>query len=158
MYNYTKYKRSGKAAKSCCFKIQKGEIMSFQEAVTSVFNNYANFNGRARRSEYWYFVLFTMCVNVILSVIGRFFAGSDAMTMVITAITGIFSLAIIVTQIAVAVRRLHDIGKSGWLYLLILIPLVGQILLIVWFCTDSQPGDNQYGPNPKENYYNNSVY
>ena len=132
--------------------------MSFQEAVTSVFNNYANFNGRARRSEYWYFVLFTMCVNVILSAIGRFFAGSDAMTMVITAITGIFSLAIIVPQIAVAVRRLHDIGKSGWLYLLMLIPLVGQILLIVWFCTDSQPGDNQYGPNPKENYYNNSVY
>lgn len=129
--------------------------MSFQEAVQSVFQNYANFNGRARRSEYWFFVLFTMCVSIILGIISAIFSGSEAMSTILSVITGIFSLAILVPQLAVGVRRLHDVGKSGWYFLFGLIPLVGSILLLVWFCTDSQPGDNKFGPNPKNIGYGN---
>ena len=132
--------------------------MSFQEAIQTVFSKYATFGGRARRSEYWYFMLLVCCVNVVIRILAMIVGDNSILTPVLAGISMIFSLGVLVPQIAVAVRRLHDIGKSGWLYLLILIPLVGQILLIVWFCTDSQPGDNQYGPNPKENYYNNSVY
>ena len=65
----------------------------------------------------------------------------------------LWSLAVFIPSLAVSVRRLHDIGRSGWWLLLSLIPLVGAIILIIWYCTDSQPGANQYGPNPKEMDY-----
>lgn len=117
--------------------------MSFVDAIKSVLTqNYANFNGRARRSEYWYWTLFTIIVNAVFQALARannFFA----------IIATLVSLAILVPGLAVAVRRLHDIGKSGWNLLFALIPLVGAILLIVWYCKDSQPGANQYGENPK---------
>ena len=80
------------------------------------------------------------------------------LTTVLTGFLTVFSLGILVPQIAVSVRRLHDIGKSGWFYLIGLIPVIGWIFVLVWFCTDSQPGDNQYGPNPKENNYTNTIY
>ena len=123
--------------------------MTFQEAINSVFSNYANFNGRARRSEYWYFTLFNLIVSMVLSVLMRLTAGSVIFNL-FRIIEVVFSLAILIPGLAVAWRRLHDTGRSGAWYLLILIPIVGAIILIVWFCQDSQPGVNEYGPSPKD--------
>ena len=132
--------------------------MSFQEAVQTVFSKYATFEGRARRSEYWYFMLFVCCVNVVIRILAMIVGDSNVLATVLAGISTVFSLGILVPQIAVAVRRLHDIGRSGWFYLIGLIPLIGWIFMIVWFCTDSQPGDNQYGPNPKSGNYTNNIY
>ena len=122
--------------------------MTFTEAIQSVFSKYATFDGRARRSEYWYFVLFTMLVNVVLNV-GTTLTGGSHFSWVFTGASGLFSLATLIPSLAVAWRRMHDIGKSGVWNLLVLIPLVGSIILLIWHCTDSQPGENMYGPNPK---------
>lgn len=106
---------------------------------TVVFKNYVNFEGRATRPEYWWFVLAYAIVNIILSLIPR----------VGTILSGILGLAVLIPSIGVGVRRLHDINKSGWWYLLILIPLVGAIILIVWFVKPSDNGENQYGERPR---------
>ena len=106
---------------------------------TVVFKNYVNFEGRATRPEYWWFTLAYAIVNIILSLIPR----------VGTILSGILGLAVLIPSIGVAVRRLHDINKSGWWYLLILIPLVGTIILIVWFVKPSDNGENQYGERPR---------
>ena len=103
---------------------------------------YADFEGRARRRDYWMFFLFNAIISVVLSGITT--------AIGITFISAIYSLAVLVPSIAFAVRRLHDIGKSGWWFLIILIPLVGAIWLIVLLCTDSQAGENEWGANPKE--------
>lgn len=121
--------------------------MGFMDAVKSVFGNYAAFSGRARRSEYWYFVLFNFLVSFALGFIGGLLGDN-----VSTVLSSIWSLVVLIPSLAVAWRRLHDIGKSGAYFLLILIPLIGAILLIVWFCQPGQPGDNQYGPDPKGGY------
>lgn len=123
--------------------------MTFQEAINSVFSNYANFSGRARRSEYWYFTLFNIIVSTVLSVLMRLTAGS-AMFNLFRIIEVVYSLAVIIPGLAVSWRRLHDTGRSGAWYLLILVPIVGAIVLLVWFCKDSQPGVNEYGPCPKD--------
>ena len=117
--------------------------MKMMDAVKSVFTQYATFSGRARRSEYWYFTLFTMIVSAILGVIG------EALPM-LAFLDTIYSIATLVPGLAVTWRRLHDIGKGGGWYFLLFIPLVGWIFLLVWLCRDSQPGENAYGPNPKE--------
>ena len=109
--------------------------MNMIQAVTLYFKNYVNFQGRSRRSEYWWVCLFNMIVSGIL-------------TAALPEIAGIWTLAVAIPSLSLAVRRLHDIGKSGWWYLIGLIPLVGSIILIVWFCKDSTE-DNQWGPNPK---------
>ena len=124
--------------------------MGFMDAVKSVFGQYANFSGRARRSEYWYFVLFNFLISFVLGFIGGLLG--EKIGTVFTVISGLWSLVVLIPSLAVAWRRLHDIGKSGAYFLLILIPLVGAILLIVWFCQPGQPGDNQYGPDPKGSY------
>lgn len=116
--------------------------MSFVDAIKSVFTQYVGFNGRARRSEYWYFVLFNFIVSFVLSLLGNFVS-------FFSILGTIWSLAVLLPSLAVCIRRLHDIGKAWTWFLLVLIPLVGQIILIVFFCQDSQPGENQYGPNPK---------
>ena len=126
-------------------KIKKEKkIMGFGEAIQSVFSKYATFSGRARRSEYWYFVLLQVIVTAVLN--GLY---SATESVAFSAILVLFDLALLVPILAVCWRRLHDIGKSGGYYFFILIPLVGWILLLVWMCQDSQPGANQYGPNPK---------
>ena len=132
--------------------------MSFQEAVQTVFSKYATFEGRARRSEYWYFILFVSCVNFVIRMLAAIVGEGSFLTTVLTGFSTIFSLGVFVPQIAVAVRRLHDIGKSGWFYLIGLIPVIGWIFVLVWFCTDSQPCDNQYGPNPKNDNYMDNIY
>lgn len=118
--------------------------MSFTEAIQSVFTQYVGFSGRARRSEYWFFFLFNMIISAVLNVLTRVTGAS-----IFGVLAGIVSLALLLPGLSVAIRRLHDTGKSGWFILFALIPVVGAILLIVWYCKDSQPGENQYGPNPK---------
>lgn len=104
---------------------------------------YFNFSGRARRKEYWYFVLFNALISFLISSVETLIYGQ-------TILTFLYSFAILLPSLAVCIRRLHDIGKSGWMYLVALIPLIGQIWIIVLFCKDSQPGTNEWGPNPKE--------
>ncbi|NYE38268.1 uncharacterized membrane protein YhaH (DUF805 family) [Nocardioides cavernae] len=136
--------------------------MGFTTAVRTCLSKYVTFSGRARRSEFWYFALFTFLVGIVSSALDHAL-GTDEFNEgngVVGTVTG---LALLLPSLAAAARRLHDIGRSGWwqalvyasLPLLFLAPAVGLILflvsvvlLIVWFCTDSRP-DNQYGPNPK---------
>lgn len=114
--------------------------MNLVEAVQSCFSQYVGFSGRARRSEYWFFVLFNFIVTIVSSLIDSLLGTQF--------ISGLCSLAILLPGFAVALRRLHDTGKSGWWVLISLVPIVGSILLIVWMCKDSE-GDNAYGPCPK---------
>ena len=114
--------------------------------------HYADFTGRARRSEYWYFVLFNFIVSILIGLSLGVIAGLLNVPALVY-LAYLWSLAVFIPSLAVSVRRLHDIGRSGWWLLLSLIPLVGSIILIIWHCTDSQPGANQYGPNPKEMDY-----
>ena len=121
--------------------------MSFQDALrTCIAQKYADFNGRGRRSEYWFFALGYVIAQIIAQVIdGILGTRSSSGTGLVSAVV---SLALLVPWLAASSRRLHDTGRSGWWTLLWLIPLVGQIILIIWWATDSKP-DNQYGPNPK---------
>jgi uncharacterized membrane protein YhaH (DUF805 family) len=120
--------------------------MSFQDAVrTCLQQKYAAFSGRARRSEYWYFVLFTVIVSFVASIIDSILGTRGSGTGLVGAIA---SLALLLPGIGVGIRRLHDTGRSGWWLLIGLIPIVGAIVLLVFFVQDSQP-DNQYGANPK---------
>lgn len=115
--------------------------MGFAEAVKSGLSQYAGFSGRARRSEYWWFQLFFLLVLAVA-------AGVDAAVGTEAVLFAVAFLALMLPTLAVSVRRLHDTGRSGWFYLLNWVPIVGPILLLVWFVTDSHP-DNQYGPSPK---------
>lgn len=119
--------------------------MAFNYYLNAIKDHYADFEGRARRSEYWYFALFNAIVSWGLSGISMMGEGFGFFYV----ISMIYSLAVMIPSIAIGVRRLHDIGKSGWYLLVILIPLAGIIWLIVLFATDSQDGENEYGPNPK---------
>ena len=122
--------------------------MSFMESIQTVFQKYAVFEGRARRSEYWWFVLGYSIVNGVLSGLTNAFSGS-AMGTIMGILSAIVALGVLVPSISVTTRRLHDIGKSGWWQLLALVPCVGAIILIIWTAKDSDPGDNMYGSNPK---------
>ena len=113
-----------------------------------VLKNYAVFSGRARRKEYWMFVLFYVIFAVILTIIDVV-TGLYSKTYNIGLLTTIYGLAMLVPTLAVSVRRLHDTNHSGWWYLIGLVPLAGAIILLVFFCRDSDPIYNQYGPNPK---------
>ncbi len=112
------------------------------------FNQYADFSSRARRSEYWYFFLFNVIIAFVAGFVFGFIGGITGM-MWISYLSYIYTLVALVPGIAVCVRRLHDVGKSGWWVFISLIPLAGAIWLVVLMCTDSQPGTNQWGPNPK---------
>lgn len=111
------------------------------EHFLSVVKQYANFEGRARRQEYWMFFLVYILIYIGLAVI-------DAV-LGLGFLALIYALALLVPSISVAARRLHDTGRSGWWQLIALIPLIGAIILIVFLALDSTPGENQYGPNPK---------
>lgn len=115
----------------------------------TVLRKYAVFEGRARRREYWFFVLFYLLISIALSAVDMML-GTWNEEYGIGTLSGLFWLAVLVPSIAVGVRRLHDTGRSGWWLLIGFIPLIGAIVLIVFFLFDSQPGTNAYGPNPKE--------
>ncbi len=105
--------------------------------------SYAVFSGRARRKEFWYFTLFNTIIILVLS-------GLDFVLGVGGILTSLYYLGVIIPMLSVYFRRLHDTGRSGWWLLIALVPFVGAIGLLVFLVTDSERGDNEYGPNPKE--------
>ena len=109
---------------------------------------YACFSGRARRQEYWLFFLFNLIASIIINVIGGVLAGATGVDA-FAFLVAIYSLAVLIPGFAVFCRRMHDTGRSGWWWLIGFVPFVGGIILLVFCCLDSQPGENQYGPNPK---------
>lgn len=116
-----------------------------------VLKKYADFSGRARRKEYWFFTLFNLIISLALGF-------ADGMLGLAHSsgwgpLGGIYTLAVLIPGLAVSVRRLHDTGRSGWYLLMAFIPCVGGIILLIYFIEDSQPGDNEYGPNPKQETY-----
>lgn len=108
----------------------------------SVLKNYVGFQGRARREEFWMFYLVNFGITIVITVL-------QALLGIGQVLTTIYGLAVLLPYLAVGARRLHDTGRSGWWQLLFLIPIVGIIILIVFWVQDSRFGDNQYGPNPK---------
>lgn len=108
-----------------------------------VLKKYAEFSGRARRMEYWMFTLFNFIIAVVLNIVEGLI-GSPGI------LGGIYALAVLVPSIAVSVRRLHDTDRSGLWLLIAFIPCIGGLVLLVFMVQDSNPGDNQFGPNPKQ--------
>lgn len=119
--------------------------VSFSQAVRMAFDSYCRFQGRSSRSEYWWWVLFvailSFCIGIIEGILGF------SMTAV-QATFGILSLVLLLPGLGLSVRRLHDINKSGWWILLGLIPVVGGIVLIIWFARDSEMTENAMAPCP----------
>ncbi|MFA5827163.1 MAG: DUF805 domain-containing protein [Candidatus Paceibacterota bacterium] len=119
----------------------------------TVLKKYTVFSGRARRAEYWYFVLFNVIISMVLGILGKaigvFNITIGAVGSEINILSIIYGLALLIPGLAVCVRRLHDTGKSGWMALIVLIPLIGTIWILVLMIKDSTPGENEYGPNPK---------
>ena len=113
---------------------------------TAALKKYAVFSGRARRKEYWMFFLVNIIISAVLSIIQL---AVPSIAGVISVLSGLYGLAILIPSLAVGVRRLHDTNRTGWWLFIGLIPVIGTIILIVFFAQDSQAGDNQYGPNPK---------
>ena len=109
---------------------------------------YAEFQGRSQRKEYWMFTLFNFLAMVLLGAVGALLGGGGEGGLG-DVLQGLYGLGVLVPGIAVTVRRLHDIGKSGWWGLVALIPLIGSLILIYFAVKDSQPETNEYGPNPK---------
>jgi uncharacterized membrane protein YhaH (DUF805 family) len=122
-----------------------------------VLKEYANFNGRARRSEFWYFMLFNFIIEFVLAVIAGGISAAAAqgstpntsLAIIAEIPLLLYCFAVIIPTLAVSVRRLHDTGRSGWLVLLSFVP-IANIILLIFYCGDSVPGANEYGPNPKE--------
>ena len=110
--------------------------MNFGEAIKVCFSKYVGFEGRATRSEYWWWVLFVILVSIVLGMLK------------LELIHAIFSLAILLPSLAVGARRLHDIGRSGWWLLISFIPLVGMLVLLFFAVQPSQAGSNEYGAEP----------
>jgi uncharacterized membrane protein YhaH (DUF805 family) len=106
-----------------------------------VLKNYANFSGRARRQEYWMFFLINLIISLVLTFI--------EIKMHIFGVSLLYNLAVLIPSLAVAVRRLHDTDRSGWWLLIGLVPLVGAIVLLIFFIIDGTPGNNRFGVSPK---------
>lgn len=125
--------------------------MNMQTAIRSVFTKYVEFNGRAARSEFWYWVLFIVLVSIGLSIIdGAIIApmtGHEAFAKEASQpLQMLFNLATLLPTLAVIVRRLHDTDRSGWWVLLGLIPVIGNLILLWWYIQAGTEGDNEYGP------------
>jgi uncharacterized membrane protein YhaH (DUF805 family) len=120
--------------------------MGFGEAITSVLGKYVTFTGRAPRSEYWFWVLFVFIITIAASILDMAIfpwssVGGGPVSLILT-------LGLLLPNIAVGIRRLHDIDRTGWWLLICLIPLIGIIVLLVWACTKGTPGPNRFGPDP----------
>jgi uncharacterized membrane protein YhaH (DUF805 family) len=131
--------------------------MDFQTSIRTCLQKYATFTGRARRSEFWWFVLFGILVNIAASIVDSILFGHSSYSGMMGGggmhmgydggiIGSIASLALLLPNLAVGARRLHDIGRSGWWMLIALIPVIGWILLIVWYARQSDAGENAFGP------------
>ena len=117
--------------------------MSFGDAVRSGFDNYAQFEGRASRAAFWWWFLFTVLVAIAVDIVG-FAIGSWYV------LHGIVTLALLLPNLSVGVRRLHDTDRTGWWLLIALIPLIGWIVLLIFFLEESDSGENRYGPPPAD--------
>ncbi|MCA1674673.1 MAG: DUF805 domain-containing protein [Actinobacteria bacterium] len=111
------------------------------EWYLKVLRQYADFSGRARRKEFWMFTLVSVIISLVLAIIDS--------QLPIGILGIIYGLAVLLPSLAVGARRLHDIGRTGWWQLINLIPIIGAIVLIVFFATDGDHQPNAYGPNPK---------
>ena len=117
--------------------------MPMIESVKTVLSKYVDFSGRARRSEFWWYFL---CYAIVSGVLSSVYQATQS--GIVAGLSGIVSLGLLLPTLAVHVRRLHDVGRSGW-WLLLDLTCIGGIVILIWEIMDSQPGDNQYGPNPK---------
>jgi uncharacterized membrane protein YhaH (DUF805 family) len=115
------------------------EMVQYWKLV--VLERYAKFDGRANRAEFWWYTLANIIISVVLNLLGQ-------VSVLFSVIGGLYGLAVLIPGIAVGIRRLHDINRSGWWLLIGLVPCVGFIVLIVWFAQEGNPGPNQYGPPP----------
>ena len=123
--------------------------MSFQETIAKCFSNYVTFSGRAPRSEFWWFMLFILLGNIVFAILDSILFGRAADGQQIGILGGLFGLAVFLPSISVGVRRLHDVDRSGWWYLLILVPLIGTLILIVaFFIHRGTTGPNRFGEDP----------
>src|ERR1700694_291507 len=109
---------------------------------------YADFSGRARRREYWFYILFYLIIMIVLMICDGFI-GTTMQGAGIGILTGIYALAVLIPTLAVTVRRLHDTGRSGWWIFIQLVPIVGVFILLYFLVSDSKPETNAYGPSPK---------
>ena len=125
--------------------------MTFSQAIAAYWKNYAVFNGRARRSAYWFAVLFTTLISMAIGIafpahlVNTDIVGANGYVSQSSAVSNLWSLATFLPSLSVGVRRLHDTGRSGWYLLWALLPIVGWILLIVALAKDSDQGSNKYG-------------
>ena len=124
--------------------------MTMIEAIKSGYFNYANFSGRSTRSAYWWWALFQIAVTVAIALLeggGTSVVGDGSASFTYNA--GIFgliwSLGNLLPSLAVGIRRLHDLDRSGWWLVLALIPLIGTLILLYWFCQRGTAGDNRFG-------------
>jgi uncharacterized membrane protein YhaH (DUF805 family) len=122
--------------------------MGFTDAIKTCFRKYIGFSGRAARSEYWYWALFILLLQIVAWLIDMTLFGFN--TTGVNPIGSIFSLATFLPGLAVSIRRLHDIDRVGWWVLLALIPVIGWIVLIYWACLRGTVGANRFGPDPLE--------
>ena len=119
------------------------------EWYLAVLSKYADFSGRARRKEYWMFALINFVIALVLGVIDGVSGQKSAQTGGVGILGGLYTLAMLVPSLAVGVRRLHDTNRSAWFLLLVLIPIAGPIIYLVFLAQEGTPGENQYGSNPK---------
>jgi len=122
--------------------------MTFFEAISSGFRNYVGFSSRASRSEFWYWTLFTVLVSIVTSIIDLEVFDLEVLSSSVTPFSSIWGLATLLPSLAIGVRRLHDTDRSGWWWLLSFIPLIGIIVLIVFWCFEGTRGPNRFGPDP----------
>lgn len=131
-----------------CHKSAVQPQVGFIEAIKLAFSQYAGFGGRSRRSEYWYFYLFNLIASIVLGFLDGLF-GLTIGHINVGVLGGLWNLVVLIPSLALVWRRLHDIGKGGGWFFFGLIPIIGWIMMLVWLCTDSEPGDNRFGPSPK---------
>jgi uncharacterized membrane protein YhaH (DUF805 family) len=122
------------------------------EHYIGALKNYATFTGRATRQEYWMFVLFNFIFMIIAGTV-------DGVLGSYGLVSGIYGLGVLLPSLAIAIRRLHDIDKSGWFMLVSLIPIIGGLWLLIMFCTKGTDGINSYNENfNNENFYNRNSF
>jgi uncharacterized membrane protein YhaH (DUF805 family) len=114
--------------------------MGFGQAISAGFSNYVNFSSRACRSEYWYWVLFIVLADIVAGIIDY--------VLGMQIVSSIFGLVTLLPGIAVSIRRLHDLDRTGWWILLGLIPIIGWIILLIWYISKGTDGPNSFGPDP----------
>lgn len=114
-----------------------------------VLRKYADFAGRARRREYWMFTLWNAIIGFLIGFVAGIIAATQHTHPLISVPSIIYGLVILIPSLAVTFRRLHDTNRSAWWLLISLVPIIGSIVLLIFLVTDSTPGTNKYGPNPK---------